>query len=108
MIFCVKSQKSILFSLLKIWPGPTKDFVAEAGSSILAVPQAVRAHSGGDVFCLCLYIPACAHVCIVSNHGSSIRISFRYIEYMIAHSRYRNFSSDQQEIEMDTKIILVL
>lgn len=50
MIFCVKSQQSILFSHLKIWPGPTKDFVAEAGSPILAVPQAVWAHSDEDVF----------------------------------------------------------
>lgn len=59
MIFCVKSQQSILFSLLKIWPGPRKDFVAEAGSPI---PQAVWAHSDWDIFHLCLYKPACAHV----------------------------------------------
>lgn len=86
MIFCVKSQQSVLFSLLKIWPRPTKDFVAEAGSSIL-VPQAVRAYSDGDVFCLSLYIFACAHVSIASKHGLSIRISFTYVEYMITHSR---------------------
>lgn len=77
--------------------------MAEAGSSILAVPQAVRAHFHGDVFCLCLYIPACAHVSIASNRGPSIRISFTYIEYMVTHSRHSNFSSDQQETEMDTK-----
>lgn len=66
MIFCVKSQQSILFSLVKIWPGPTKDFVAEAGSPI---PQAAQAHSDGDVFHLCLYKPACAHISTARNHG---------------------------------------
>lgn len=71
MIFSVKSQQSILFSLLKIWHGPTEAFLAEAGSPILAVPQAGRAHSDGDVFHLCLYVPACAHVSIASSHGPS-------------------------------------
>lgn len=74
MIFSVKSQQSILFSLLKIWPGPTKAFVAEAGSPILAVLQAGRAHADGDVFYLCLYIPARTHVSIASNRGPSIEI----------------------------------
>lgn len=108
MIFCVKSQQSILFSLLKIWPGPTKDFVAEAGSPILAEPQAVWAHSDGDVFHLRLYKPACAHVSTSSNHGPPIRLSSRYIEYMVTHSRYRNFISSQQEFQHGCKIILVL
>lgn len=98
MIFCVKSQQSILFSLLKVWPGPTKDFVAEAGSPILAVPQAVWAHSDGDVFHLCMDKPACAHVSTASTHGPPIRISCRCIEYMVTHSRYGNFISNQKEI----------
>lgn len=63
MIFCIKSQQSTLFSLLKIQPGPTKDFVAEAGSSILAVCKAVRAHSDGDVCGLCMFVCVCMHTC---------------------------------------------
>lgn len=39
------------------------DFVAEAGSSILAVCQAVRARSDGDVCSLCVHIHACVHTC---------------------------------------------
>lgn len=105
MIFCVKSQQSILFSLLKIWPGPRKDFVAEAGSPI---PQAVWAHSDWDIFHLCLYKPACAHVSTASNHGPPIRISCRCIQFMVTHSKYRNSISNQQEIWDGHNIILIL
>lgn len=106
-LLCQKPTKHFVFSFKNpAWL--TEDFVTEAGCSLLAVSQAIRAHSDGDVCSLCLYKRICVHISVVSSSGPSIRTSFRYTGYLVTHSGYKNFSLDQQEMEVSTSDILLV
>lgn len=98
MIFCVKSQQSILFSLLKIWPGPKRILWQK-----LAVPYLLNPRLYGLILmgmfstsdCINLHVPTSPQQ-VTMDHQSGFHAGV--FEYMATHSRYRNFVSNQQEI----------